>query len=531
MTAAASKRDLLVAVVAHRRAFTIERFANGHAPQLRALKAARARIVNWLHALCDRQSGKTWFDLGAITDNMLERARSKNAFLGIKGTGLRFSAWPIWKEHCEKYDLCSARDHNETLMITRFPNRSRVIFGGTDDLENVRKFLGNRMAGSVIVIDEAQDQKDAMLRYLIRGLLPPMLTPESLVILSGVLPDAPVGMFLDLAERDEASGTGGKGVGWDHHTWGRFDNVHTPEARGQLQRYMRDHGLGEDDPQIQRDWLGVRRVWDLKATAYKYRPERNAYDPERPAWLDDELAALVAAGVPFAHDTKEDGEGVRCGIMAAAPPPWMTEFSVSIDPGAADRFPIEVSGWGEDSREVHQIFEYSPSRNAGLTWGQIAPVLALVARRFDPAHWSYDAGGSKVELDNFNQDYNIPAIAAAKKTDAAGQIRRENDLLTQGRKKVMRGSALEQDYQRARGARQPGGVWKWDPAWHPDPSEASRYADQPYIDLYQEPPTDKEKRDQEREARRRRHEKRVKPRAATNDDDTWSDGDAGEAWE
>jgi hypothetical protein len=518
------KARVLAGLVRHHERFTIERFAAGHVPQLKAMRDRSP----WIHVLCDRQSGKTWFDIGAITANMLERPRSKNVFLGLVGTGLRFSVWPIWKEHCERWGLCDDNAHNETLMLTKFPNGSRVIIGGTDDLKNVKKFLGNRMAGSVVVIDEAQDQVDSMLRYLLRQLLPPMLTKTSRVILSGVLPDVPSGTFLDLAERDEQSGTGGKGPGWSHHSWGRFANVHTPEARQQLADYKEHHQLTDDDPQIQRDWLGCRRVWDLKATAYKYRQDRNGYVPERPAWLDDEIADLEAAGVPYAHDTREDAEGVRCGVMAAEPPEWMTEFSVAIDPGAADRFPVEVEGWGEGSREIRQVFEYSPPRGAGLTWGKVAPVLAIIQRRYGPIHWRYDAGGSKVELDAFDADYQIPVIHAAKKVDAAGQIRRVNDLYEQGRKKVMIGSALEQDCQRARGARQPGGAWKWTGEYHPDPSEADRYATEPYIDTYKPPPSDEEKTRQEREERRARHERRVH---GEQDDDPWADTSTEEVWE
>jgi hypothetical protein len=236
--------------------------------------------------------------------------------------------------------------------------------------------------------------------------------------------------------------------------------------------------------------------------------------------------------VPYAYDTREDSDGVRHGIMASDPPEWMTEFSVAIDPGASDRFPVEVNGWGETSREVHQVFEYSPPRGAALTWGQVAPVLALIQDKYGPAHWRYDAGGSKVELDAFDADYGIPVIAAAKKTDAAGQIRRVNDLYQQGRKKVMRGSALEQDCQRARGARQPGGVWKWTEGWHPDPSEADRYSIQPYIDLAVPAETDEQREARERAERRQRHERAAaaaRPRAPDPDDGpVWSDQDAAE---
>lgn len=277
MTAVASKRELLAGLVAHRKTFTPERFAAGHKPQLCLIKDRSP----WIHVLCDRQSGKTWGDIGMMADNATRYPGSPNVFLGLKGTGINFSVWePLWKPLCEKYQLKVKL--NNTIMLAKFANGSRAIFAGTDDLSNVKKYLGNRLKNGLFIIDESQDQTDQVLTYLLKTLLPPMLTPTSRVVLSGVLPDTPVGLFLALAERDEASGTGGKGKGWSHHGWGRFSNVHTPEAREQLAKYMRDHDIDENDPQIQRDWLGCKRVWDLKATAYKYRPERNGYDPTRP---------------------------------------------------------------------------------------------------------------------------------------------------------------------------------------------------------------------------------------------------------
>jgi hypothetical protein len=94
-----------------------------------------------------------------------------------------------------------------------------------------------------------------------------------------------------------------------------------------------------------------------------------------------------------------------------------------------------------------------------------------------------------MELDTFGADYGVPLIKAANKSDFPGQVRRVNDLLTRGRAKVMIGSKLEEDYQKARfdaDARKRG-QWRWSSQWHPDPSEAARYALQAYFDAYREP--------------------------------------------
>ncbi|HEY6854061.1 MAG TPA: hypothetical protein VI139_07435, partial [Gemmatimonadales bacterium] len=197
--------------------FSLEALAGEHAPQLAAMRD----LANWIHLMCARQSGKTWADLGILLDNGIARPNSIGLFLGLKGTGVRIAAWTVWRRLCERFSIDAV--HNETEMRTTFPNGARVMFAGTDDLTNIKKYLGNRLDGGVVIIDESQDQPDAVLRYLLKTLLPPMCTPTTRVILSGVLPDVPAGYFYELAadkplaEAPELA----QSKGWSHHEWGR----------------------------------------------------------------------------------------------------------------------------------------------------------------------------------------------------------------------------------------------------------------------------------------------------------------------
>jgi hypothetical protein len=324
---------------------------------------------------------------------------------------------------------------------------------------------------------------------------------------------------------------GKRNAGWSHHEWGRAANVHTPDAMADLQRYLKAQSIDINDPQIQRDWF-MKRVWDLAATAYRYDRTKNGYVATEPEWLDEELEALALH--PMLADVRAlylrtqqplDG-GARFGLMAAVPHDGIDSFSCAIDPGSRDRFSVEVTGWGEETQEVQHVFEWSSPRSAQLAWSHIGPVLGLVRRRFDPDHWRYDAGSSLNELDVFKRDYDVPAIAAAKKADLHGQVSRGKDLLVQGRATVMEGSALEEDLQRARWdpearAKQ---QWRWAAAWHPDPSESWRYSLDPYFDLYVPPPADDERARLERLERQRAHEKRV--HAAAQSDTAEDEGDA-----
>lgn len=418
-----------------------------------------------------RQTGKTWGDDGILLDNGIYAPRSTNLFLGLKGTGVRTSNWfPIWKPLCEKSGI-PAEWHNETEMRTTFANKARVMFAGTDDLSNIKKYLGNRLDNGVVIIDEAQDQGSEVLRYLLKVLLPPMLTPTTRVILSGVLPDVPAGLFYELAadqpliDRPDLA----KSKGWSHHEAGRAANVHTPEAMQQLQDYMREHGLTVDDPQIQRDWY-MRRVWNLDATAYRYDRARNGYAPAI-------LPALTA---------KTFGKGA---LMAAVPHEHITDFTVGIDPGGGDRTSVVAWGWGHHTQEVQHVFEWVTERNVSTGLSDIAEVCGLFEQHYPGAQYVWDPGSGKMELDTFGADYGVALIRAATKTDLPGQVRRNNDLLTKGWAKVMIGSKLEEDYQKARwdaDARSKG-TWRWSAQWHPDPSEAARYGLQGYFSSYTPP--------------------------------------------
>lgn len=421
--------------------------------------------------MCARQSGKTWGDDGILLENALTNPRSTNLFLGLKGTGVKTSNWfPIWKPLCEKAGVPDDW-HNETEMRTTFPNGARVMFGGTDDLSNVKKYLGNSLPGGVVIIDEAQDQSSDVLRYILKQLLVPMLRRDTRVIVSGVLPDVPAGLFYELAadqplaDRPDLA----KSKGWSHHEWGRAANVFTPEAMDILRDYMRDHFLTEDDPQIQRDWY-MRRVWNLDATAYRYSRDRNGYQPQRPAWLTGTM----------------HGKG---NILAAVPHAGITEFTVGIDPGGGDRTSVVGWGWGQETQEVQHIFEWVTDRNVSTSLSDIADACGLFEEHYPGAQYVWDPGSGKMELDTFGADFGIPLIRAATKTDLPGQVRRNNDLLTKGWAKVMVGSKLEEDYQKARwdADARARGTWRWSNQWHPDPSEAARYGLQGYYSQYAPP--------------------------------------------
>jgi hypothetical protein len=480
--------------------FSLAAFCGDHAKQLAFVTDQSHRV----HVMCARQSGKSQGDDGILMDTGLLRPNSTNLILGLNGPAIRNNNWePIWKRLFDRFSGLDPKWRNETRMLTTFPNGARVFMGGSDDARHIKNLLGGRIEDGVVIIDECQDQGH-VLDELLDSILPPMMGMNARLILSGVFPEVPAGRFWRESGWVERGGIYvQERIGaWSPHNWGRLANVHTPDARAVLDRYLTDTGLTEDHPQIQRDWFG-RPAFDPTATAYRYRVETNSYLPVLPDWLREVYAAHIETDPTtqyrYAHPMRLDKDGARYGMMAAEPLPGVTMFSLALDPGAnSDRASIQGWGWGERSREVQHVFDWSSPRGARLTTGQMFAVLGLAYRTFTQlgaqrggvVRCRYDAGSSQNTIDNLLGDYGIPVVLAAKKADLKGQVDRNNDLLEQGRARVMAGSALEQDYQRARWDKSAlaTGQRSWAASWHPDPSEAARYALQDYFDVYEAPP-------------------------------------------
>lgn len=443
--------------------WSLENFAGDHAAQLTAMRDHS----NWIHILCDRQAGKTWADFGILLDNALERPGSIGVFLGLVGAGLKIPIWSKWKLITERFGIdCK---HNESERLTTFANGSMVVFGGTDDLTHVRRYLGNRLDGCVFIIDEAQTQKRAMLEYLIDNLLPPMCTSSTRVILSGVLPDVPAGFFLDLAEEDVKSGTGGKGefAKWSHHSWGRLDNVHTPEAAEMLA--VLETTKGAADPQLLRDWKGCQRVWDPHATAYRYSAARNNYKPRMADWWSPDMCP----------------PGV---MLASVPASDIDTYAIGLDPAAtADRFAIVLWGWSSKKRVgVWQLAEWVTARKANASETEYLAVIKLWREKYGVIHRVIrDAGSAATVNDVLWRSHGIniePAIKGPGSLRA--RVDRLSDLLDLGQAHIIEGSQLAEDLAKAKWDKdaRARGDYAWDSSHHPDVGDAASYGVVPFVE-------------------------------------------------
>lgn len=386
------------------------------------------------------------------------------------------------------------REEDCSLEWARLESISRVepgSSGGTTvynlEVEGAHTYLANG-----VLVHNCQDQQN--LDELLDSILPPMMGAGARLILSGVFPEVPAGRFWREAGWVERNGQwfqepSGR---FSRHNWGRLSNVHLPDPWGDLQRYLAATGFSINDPRIIRDWQG-KPAFDPNATAYRYNQERNGYKAVMPDWL----RLLFANGgkddrgrqLKFCHEMRPDKDGILHGMMASEPKLGVRIFALSIDPGAtSDRASIQGIGWGPDFRGSQHLFDWTTLRKSNVSTGDMYAVAAVAYKAFlrmgEAMNPRYDAGSSQNTVDNLQGDYGLPVILAAKKSDKKGQVDRCNDLLTEAKAEIMRGSALEQDLARARWnkAALERGQYEWDRAHHPDSSEAWRYATQDFFE-------------------------------------------------
>lgn len=450
------------------REIDLEALSAGHAKQY-AFTLDESR---WIIALCSRRAGKTTGVAHRFLRRCLKRPLSNRVYIALtKDQARNVTMWePIWKPLLRSLGIpCK---HDETRMITRFDNGSVCRFTGSDDVRHIETELGSALDEAVL--DECQSAPASVLEPLIKRILPPALADRrGTLVMAGTVPDVAAGTFWEVWSRSN----------WSKHNWSMFDNPHiAANAKSDLDEYLANNpGLTIDDPVIQRERFG-RFKFDPAATAYTYTQELNGYLPASPDWLDE----LLGSGFAFCHPTRDGSDGgPRYGLIVSKP--RGNKFSFAIDPGSSDRVCIEGLCWGGELPPGHSqhFFEWSTPRHAKVPTHQYYSVAGLAQKHLLATgfvHWRQDTQ-SQNEIDNLRRDYGIAVVKAAMKSDMAGQIRRVNDQLTMGRAEIMIGSALEQDFQRARfdpDARARGQL-KWSSNWHPDPSEAFRYALQDFF--------------------------------------------------
>jgi hypothetical protein len=421
-----------------------------------------------------RQVGKSWGLGGSYVERGLAQPGCTSLFFGINGVAVRGNFWEsVLLPLLRKYGVSHSAD--QTRMLVTLGNGSRIFCMGVDDLAHVQNVLGNRFKGALIGVDEMQSQRPVAVRALLESILPPTITPETTLVLSGTMPEVAGGYWHSEASKDS----------YEKHGWGRVRlcepmptgltlerewvhleahletvNPHTPEAPAVLVAHLRANKLSWFDPRIQRDWAGIE-AYDPNARSYYFRREVNAYKATAPAWLS---GLVVPSG----------------DVVAAEPLPGIDTFSGSIDPGGGDPCGVEVWGWSSkgDPRIVQQVFSWVSTRDHRHSQGQMFTVAGIANQHYKTDHWRIDSG-AKQDLDHLRHDFGLPVVKAVDRSQFEASLRRCNSLLLDGTIQVIDDpkNPLLVDYLSAQLdpdalAR---GQHKWSANYHPTASENGRY--------------------------------------------------------
>lgn len=409
-----------------------------HPKQAKLVKSLVLRQSRNIAAKCGRQSGKSHG--GALASCLIGASTPGVNLVYVTSTyaSCKRMAFLPAVEHNRVHGL--GADPNYAEMTLKFPNGTMVYFMGADTDRLIDRLRG--IPNLVLVlIDEAGIYGSMKLKTMIEAVRPGLRPMAGVLCVMGTPSLAGrAGTWFEITENPH----------FERHTFDYRDNDRVPsfaEVERLIDEELAAMGLTRNSAYFKREYLALFEV-DLNESAFRYNREIAGYEGD--------------------------------------PPDWLKYFSVGIDPGTRDRTAIQVWGWGEQTHEVWHVYEWVTERNAGTTWAQIGAELGKIRERWNPHAWFYDAGGSKMTLDLFHRDYQIPVVKAAIKADLPGQVARFADLLAKGQARIRIGSALEHDLQRAQWDKDARvqGLYRWSAICHPDAADAGRYGLQAFWDVY-----------------------------------------------
>jgi hypothetical protein len=391
--------------------------------------------------------------------------------------------WRKWKKLLKKFHI--PHNSSDADQYTEFPNGSRVLFTGTDDLRRVTHLLGDQLAGGIAIIDESQDDPGIM-EKTVEDVLGPMLDETTVekpipgrLVLSGTVPDVPAGYFWrtwennydDTNDRErtadekrqkmEMSDDENPSDLWAAFTWSRYENPFQVDNEKRERQYCAKYRLKPDDPRVLRRFRG-KRIFEREATAYRFDPRAHTY---RPMELEQ-----VDIG-PF-----------HCRF--ASLPAGCDRFIVGIDQAQRrDRFTFVGWTWNHLLRNrLWQFFEAGTDPGGDPQESEWLAICATLRTRYPDGSMEFirDAGGSSAPVNDQLAFSHGITIASAIKTPGSlkAGVQRLSDLMAVGVAKIIEGSQLADDMTTAKWSlkAREAGRWELDKsARSPDYCDAARY--------------------------------------------------------
>lgn len=221
-------------------------------------------------ACCSRRAGKTQGLIRGMLLRCLEMPNSVVCYFGHTKEAARKTVWdvpgtiPDIIKDLGIDGICSVTGYS-----VKFKNGSVLWVAGCDTMADARYWKG--FPFSFAIVDEAQDWEEDKLCYMVDvALMPSLMDRDGEIALCGVPSPRCEGLFYEVSN--------GIRKDWHARGWTCFDNPHIGPAKARvfIDRVMKDRGLPESDPIIQREYFG-RWVRDTRTQLYHYQPGRNDY--------------------------------------------------------------------------------------------------------------------------------------------------------------------------------------------------------------------------------------------------------------
>lgn len=447
---------------------TPENIATGHhgerhAKQIEILECTKQNMV----FMCSRRAGKSEVCVGLELRTAVKTPDVSCLYLALT----KDAAEPIWRKWRRLLKrLAIPHTSSDADQFTEFPNGSRVMFTGTDDLRRVTHLLGDQMAGGIAIIDECQDDP-GLIERTVEDILGPMLdettrdkpTPGRLV-LSGSIPETPQGYFWRTWEEnyDEENDRPKERAIWGTFTWSRFDNPFQLHNEEREREYCEKYHFSPEDPEVLRRFRG-KRVFSKEATAYRFDPRKHTYRPGNVDFVD-----IGPFHCRFAPQSLEC-DRVIVGIDQAQ---------------RRDRFAIVAWTWSHvTKRNLWHLAECVTDPGADPQESEWLAICAELRTRYPGGGMEFirDAGGSSAPVnDALKLSHGIVVVSALKTPGSLkARVQRLSDLLALDVAKVMEGSYLADDLSTAKWSLRAREAGKWEldkAARSPDVCDAATYA-------------------------------------------------------
>lgn len=430
---------------------TPEAIATGKHGECHMIQIAIMRCIKQnMIFMCSRRAGKSEVCCGLILLTAIKTKDVSCLYLGLTKDAAE-PIWRKWKKLLKRLDI--PNDSSDAQQFTEFPNGSRVLFTGTDDLRTISHLLGDQLAGGIAVIDEGQSDPGIM-ETTVEDTLGPMLDETTIdkpipgrLVLSGTVPDGPVGYFWQtwINNRNATDTETKLDSLWETFEWSRYENPFQVDNEAREEAYCKKYRKLHSDPAVLRRFRG-KRVWAKESNAFRFDRSEHCYRPI------SRVSDVGPFSVVCTEASNLGADRFIVGIQQATP---------------KNRFAIEMWGWNSRLRnQLWQIAEAVTEENADPLDREWIAVCAMLRKMYRGSmEFIRDSDGSSDPVNEALKLSHGIEMNSAIKTPGATKARVQllSDLLSLGIAKVIEGSQLDRDMTISRWAPQlRSQVVKWE---------------------------------------------------------------------